>query len=95
MVIDVTDHGRGLAPETARHVFERFYKADPSRSSPRGGGSGLGLAIAWENVRLLGGILQIKSEEGEGTRFLVRLPTDAADGPSDVLRDRYPSANYP
>ncbi|MHB1344434.1 MAG: ATP-binding protein [Thermoleophilia bacterium] len=94
VVMDVTDHGRGLAPETARHVFERFYKADPSRSSRGGVGSGLGLAIAWENVRLLGGVLQIKSKEGEGTRFLVRLPTDATDGPSDTLRDRYPSASF-
>lgn len=81
LVIDVTDHGRGIPPEAARHVFERFYKADPSRSSRGGAGSGLGLAIAWENTRLLGGLLQVKSREGEGSRFLVRLPMGPGDPP--------------
>jgi two-component system sensor histidine kinase MtrB len=52
-------------------VFERFYKADPSRA---GSGSGLGLAIARENARLLGGDIEVWSEPGEGTRFTVLLP---------------------
>jgi two-component system sensor histidine kinase MtrB len=52
------------------YLFERFYKADPARSSP---GSGLGLAIAQENARLLGGEIQVWSEPGEGTRFTLRL----------------------
>jgi two-component system sensor histidine kinase MtrB len=52
-------------------VFDRFYKADPSRT---GTGSGLGLAIARENARLLGGDIDVWSQPGEGTRFTVSLP---------------------
>ena len=52
-------------------VFERFYKADPSRA---GGGSGLGLAIALENARLLGGGIDSWSEIGVGSVFRLRLP---------------------
>ena len=63
-----------MSPEQLRHVFERFYKADPSRTSSGGAGSGLGLAIAWENARLLGGVLRVKSNVGEGTRFSLRIP---------------------
>lgn len=74
LIIHVTDHGPGIPPSAAQHVFERFYKADPSRSSKPGAGSGLGLAIASENAHLLGGVLQLKTREGEGTRFVVRLP---------------------
>ena len=72
--LDVTDHGPGIPPEQSAQIFERFYKADPSRTSGAGAGSGLGLAIAWENARLLGGILQVKSHTGEGTRFSLRIP---------------------
>ncbi|MHB9148958.1 MAG: ATP-binding protein [Thermoleophilia bacterium] len=74
LALDVTDHGVGMPPEQLRHVFERFYKADPSRTSSGGAGSGLGLAIAWENAHLLGGQLRVKSNVGEGTRFSLRIP---------------------
>ncbi|HZK48768.1 MAG TPA: HAMP domain-containing sensor histidine kinase, partial [Thermoleophilia bacterium] len=72
--LDVTDHGAGIPPEHLSEVFQRFYKADPSRTSSGGAGSGLGLAIAWENARLLGGLLRVKSNVGEGTRFSLRIP---------------------
>jgi signal transduction histidine kinase len=68
--VEVADQGPGIPPEHLPHLFERFYKADPSRSGP---GSGLGLAIAHENARLLGGEIQVWSEPGEGTRFTLRL----------------------
>jgi signal transduction histidine kinase len=68
--VEVTDQGPGIAPEHVPHLFERFYKADPSRTGP---GSGLGLAIAQEHARLLGGEIQVWSEPGEGTRFTLRL----------------------
>ena len=74
LALDVTDHGEGMSQDQLRHVFERFYKADPSRTSSGGAGSGLGLAIAWENARLLGGVLRVKSNVGEGTRFSLRIP---------------------
>jgi signal transduction histidine kinase len=69
--LEVSDRGPGISPEDLPHVFERFYKADPSRA---GSGSGLGLAIARENARLLGGDIHVSSERGEGTRFAVTLP---------------------
>ncbi len=86
--VEVSDRGRGIAPEHFAHVFERFYKADPSRA---GGGSGLGLAIALENARLLGGGIEAWSELGAGSRFTLTLPvakplrgrTDADAGESD------------
>ena len=69
--LEVADDGPGIPPEHLHHVFERFYKADPSRT---GSGSGLGLAIARENARLLGGDIEVWSEPGKGTRFTVLLP---------------------
>jgi two-component system sensor histidine kinase MtrB len=77
--IEVADHGPGITPEHLPHLFERFYKADPSRSGP---GSGLGLAIAMENARLLGGDIEVTSRPGLGTRFIVRLPS-AEEGAED------------
>jgi signal transduction histidine kinase len=68
--VEVADQGPGIPNEHLPHLFERFYKADPSRSGP---GSGLGLAIAQENARLLGGVIEVRSEPGEGARFTLRL----------------------
>ena len=68
--VEVADDGPGIAPEHLPHLFERFYKADPARSS---GGTGLGLAIAQENARLLGGRIEVWSELGQGARFTLRL----------------------
>jgi two-component system sensor histidine kinase MtrB len=68
--VEVADEGPGIAPEHLPHLFERFYKADPARSS---GGTGLGLAIAQENARLLGGRIEVWSEPGDGARFTLRL----------------------
>ena len=69
-VVEVVDDGPGISPEHLPHVFERFYKADESRS---GGGTGLGLAIAQENARLLGGAIEVESTPGAGSRFTLRL----------------------
>ena len=54
IVVAVTDRGPGVPPDRLARIFERFYKADPSR---HGGSSGLGLAIAAEHAALLGGYL--------------------------------------
>jgi signal transduction histidine kinase len=69
--MEVTDRGPGIPREDLPHLFERFYKADPART---GRGTGLGLAIALENARLLGGDVQVWSDQGVGTRFTLRLP---------------------
>jgi len=71
--IAVTDTGPGISGEQLRHVFERFYKADHSAGKT---GAGLGLAIARQIVRAHGGDIMAKSALGQGTEFLVRLPTN-------------------
>jgi two-component system sensor histidine kinase MtrB len=70
--VTVTDSGPGIPPPHLAHIFDRFYKADPSRSTSRG--SGLGLAIARENARLLGGDLKAENAPGGGARFVLSLP---------------------
>ena len=70
VLIEVSDEGPGIPRAKLPHVFERFYKADPSRP----GGSGLGLAIAAEHARLLGGTLAVASPEGAGATFTLRIP---------------------
>jgi two-component system sensor histidine kinase MtrB len=69
--VEVADRGPGIAQEHLPRVFDRFYKADPSRAA---GGSGLGLSIAAENARLLGGTIEVRSEVGRGSTFTLRLP---------------------
>ena len=63
--------GPGVPPERLAHIFERFYKADPSRHA---GSSGLGLAIAAEHAELLGGSLTAEARTGGGLRLELRLP---------------------
>jgi signal transduction histidine kinase len=70
--IAVDDAGAGISLEHLPHVFDRFYKADPSRASSRG--SGLGLAIAQQNARLLGGDLTAENLLQGGARFTLILP---------------------
>ncbi|MFF8811102.1 ATP-binding protein [Streptomyces pactum] len=68
----VSDRGPGLPPEAARHVFDRFYKADTART--RSEGSGLGMAIALENARLHGGTIEVADRPDGGAVFTLRLP---------------------
>ena len=63
----------GLAPEDAERVFDRFWRADPSRQRTIGG-SGLGLSIALGDARLHGGTLAVWSELGVGTNFVLTIP---------------------
>lgn len=69
----VADHGEGIAADDLPHVFERFWRADPSRTRSSGG-SGLGLAIVRQLVESHGGTVDVESTLGEGSRFVVRLP---------------------
>jgi two-component system sensor histidine kinase MtrB len=87
--VEVTDRGQGIPSEHLAHLFDRFYKADPSRM---GTGSGLGLAIAMENARLLGGDIEVWSEVGTGTRFTLLLPvTDVLPGRAGVVSPKVES----
>lgn len=72
-VISVSDNGQGIAKEELSHIFDRFYRADPSRNSSTGG-SGLGLSIAKQIVEEHGGLIGADSVAGEGTTVYVTLP---------------------
>ncbi|HTR70871.1 MAG TPA: ATP-binding protein [Mycobacteriales bacterium] len=72
-VVEIADAGPGLAEQDAAHAFERFYRADSSRSRA-GGGTGLGLAIVHGIVTAHGGTVSIDSRPGEGAIFRVSLP---------------------
>jgi two-component system, OmpR family, sensor histidine kinase MtrB len=76
VAIAVRDHGVGLAPGEEQLVFERFWRADPSRARTVGG-TGLGLAISLEDARLHGGWLQAWGERGRGSVFRLTLPREA------------------
>ncbi len=73
VAIAVTDSGVGLKPGEAGLVFNRFWRADPSRQRQTGG-TGLGLSIALEDARLHGGWLQAAGRPGGGARFRLTLP---------------------
>ncbi|MDN6461331.1 MAG: ATP-binding protein, partial [Corynebacterium flavescens] len=67
------DDGKGMSAQDAAHIFERFYRADISRTRDTGG-SGLGLAIVKSLVEQHGGSISVTSKPGEGSTFTVRLP---------------------
>ena len=71
--ISVRDHGSGIGSEHLPRIFERFYRADPSRSRSEGG-TGLGLAIVKHLVEAHGGRVWAESSLGEGTRISFLLP---------------------
>jgi two-component system sensor histidine kinase BaeS len=71
--ISVRDNGSGIAAADLPKVFDRFWRADESRSRATGG-SGLGLAIARQLTEAHGGTIEVESEPGRGTLFTVRLP---------------------
>lgn len=79
--ITVQDSGVGIAPEDLAHIFEPFYRAEPSRNRAKGS-SGLGLTIVSELVRLHHGRIAIRSAVGRGTVITVTLPLAPASTPT-------------
>ncbi len=81
----VRDFGLGMEPGDAERVFDRFWRADPSRQRTIGG-TGLGLSIALGDATLHGGTLAVWSEVGVGTHFVLTLPRHGTelDGPSPI-----------
>jgi len=73
ITISIKDTGIGIAKEDLPYIFERFYRADKSRSRNTGG-SGIGLAIAKSLVAAHGGTITVSSEVGAGSEFIIRLP---------------------
>ena len=74
--VTVRDYGVGLSSADAQHVFDRFWRADPSRVRTVGG-SGLGLSISLEDARLHHGWLQVWGQPGHGAQFRLTLPLAA------------------
>jgi two-component system sensor histidine kinase BaeS len=74
--LEVSDTGTGIAAEDLPHVFDRFWRADRSRTRETGG-SGLGLAIVKQIVDAHGGTVTVTSTRGRGTTFVLRFPTPA------------------
>jgi two-component system OmpR family sensor kinase len=76
VLLEISDEGPGMTPEHAARVFERFYRADPSRARQTGG-TGLGLAIVAAIVAAHEGTVKVVTAPGEGAAFRVRLPVPA------------------
>jgi len=72
--ISVSDNGHGLSQEDQTQIFERFFRADPSRARVSGEGSGLGLAIVDAIMKAHGGSVEVKSELGKGAIFTLHFP---------------------
>ena len=76
-LIEVTDHGVGIAPDQIEHIFERFYRA----RAPEGNGAsgtGLGLTLVQHIAEAHGGHVRVESEPGQGSTFSLRLPLEAS-----------------
>ena len=91
VVLEVADDGPGLFPEEAGKVFERFYRADPSRNRNLGG-TGLGLSIVAAVAEAHGGRARVASVPGEGARFWVELPSAGAPAGDGDLDSATPPA---
>jgi two-component system OmpR family sensor kinase len=88
--IAVSDTGPGIAPQDQAHIFDRFYRADPSRARSNGN-TGLGLAIARAIVLAHGGTIGVQSQPGIGARFIITLP---ALPPREHLLQADPAAKH-
>ncbi len=71
----VSDTGRGIAPEALEHIFAAFQQENPQTARTHGG-TGLGLTISRRLAGLMGGVLTVESQRGQGATFTLRLPFD-------------------
>lgn len=81
LLLEILDTGIGIPRDQLATLFESFRQADDS-TTRRFGGTGLGTTIARQLARRMGGTIEVESELGRGSRFLVRLPLPAAEPPS-------------
>ncbi|MBI4299658.1 MAG: HAMP domain-containing protein [Chloroflexi bacterium] len=88
LTLYVADTGSGIAPGDLPHIFDHFYRADPSRQRASGG-SGIGLAIVKQLVEAHGGRVWVESQLGKGSTFFISLPPVAgAEAESEDARRR-------
>lgn len=87
--IGVRDFGVGLDSQNIQRVFDRFWRADPSRSRVRGG-TGLGLSLALEDVHLHHGEIEVFGKLGFGANFVITLPRDAGDFGGEIPQSLIP-----
>jgi len=84
--IIIKDSGAGIPPEDVEHIFERFYQGDPSRKGGLDHGTGLGLAIVNDIVHAHNGKIEVSSNPGKGTTFVVTLPSSTMSSKQDSRR---------
>ena len=76
VVIEVADNGIGIDKASLKTIFQPFSQAHNNRTNT---GTGLGLSISKQIVEAHGGHIEVKSVEGEGSRFILYMPTTAID----------------
>lgn len=73
-IVTISDTGIGMSEEQVKNIWDRYYKADPSRKNTKYGESGLGLSIVDQLVKLHGGTIKVESKLDEGTAFTITFP---------------------
>jgi two-component system OmpR family sensor kinase len=76
VALSVSDNGPGLSEDAQSKIFQRFYRADPSRARVDGEGSGLGLSIVDAVMRAHGGSVSVRSAPGQGANFTLFFPVE-------------------
>ena len=82
LFISVEDEGKGISKDKLEHIFEAFAQEDSS-TTREFGGTGLGLSISSELIKLLGGVLKVKSKLGVGSEFYFAIPVDVGEEKGD------------